>query len=118
MTTVFKALSDDTRRQILKLLANGDMTAKEISENFTISKPAISKHLDILKEARLVTSERTGMSVTYSLNASVLQTTLGAFLEFFDTNKTAGKEGNENETIQKSEYDILNYIHHRDGSVL
>ena len=46
MTTVFKALSDDTRRQILKLLANGDMTAKEISENFTISKPAISKHLD------------------------------------------------------------------------
>lgn len=99
MTTVFKALSDDTRRQILKLLANGDMTAKEISENFTISKPAISKHLDILKEARLVTSERTGMSVTYSLNASVLQTTLGAFLEFFDTNKTVGKEGNENETI-------------------
>ena len=83
MTTVFKALSDDTRRQILKLLANGDMTAKEISENFTISKPAISKHLDILKEARLVTSERTGMSVTYSLNASVLQTTLGAFLEFY-----------------------------------
>ena len=60
MTTVVKALSDDTRRQILKLLANGDMTAKEISENFTISKPAISKHLDILKEARLVTSERTG----------------------------------------------------------
>ena len=80
MTTVFKALSDDTRRQILKLLANGDMTAKEISENFTISKPAISKHLDILKEARL-------------------QTTLGAFLEFFDTNKTVGKEGDENETI-------------------
>ena len=99
MTPVFKALSDDTRRQIPKLLANGDMTAKEISENFTISKPAISKHLDILKEARLVTGERTGMSVTYSLNASVLQTTLGTFLEFFDTNKSTGKEGNENETI-------------------
>jgi len=47
-----------------------------------------------LKEARLVTGERTGMSVTYSLNASVLQTTLGAFLEFFDTNKSTGKEGN------------------------
>ena len=83
MTTVFKALSDDTRRQILKLLANGDMTAKEISENFT----------------------------------SVLQTTLGAFLDFFDTNKSTGKEGNDNETIQKPEYDILDYIHHRDGSV-
>ena len=52
-----------------------------------------------MKEARLVTGERTGMSVTYSLNASVLQTTLGAFLEFFDTNKSTGKEGNENETI-------------------
>ena len=99
MTTVFKALSDDTRRQILKLLANGDMTAKEISENFTISKPAISKHLDILKEARLVTSERTGMSVTYSLNATVLQTTLGAFLDFFDTSKVNGKEGNDDEMI-------------------
>ena len=93
MTTVFKALSDDTRRQILKLLANGDMTAKEISENFTISKPAI------LKEARLVTSERTGMSVTYSLNATVLQTTLGAFLDFFDTSKVNGKEGNDDETV-------------------
>ncbi len=100
MTTVFKALSDDTRRQILKLLANGDLTAKEIAENFTISKPAISKHLDLLKEAKLVISERTGMSVTYSLNASVLQTTLGAFLDFFDVNnKTTGKEENGNEDI-------------------
>jgi hypothetical protein len=51
-----------------------------------------------LKEARLVTSERTGMSVTYSLNASVLQTTLGAFLDFFD-NKPTGKEDSENENI-------------------
>lgn len=62
MNTVFKALSDDTRRKILMLLANGDMTAKEISENFLISKPAISKHLDVLKEAKLVVSERSGMS--------------------------------------------------------
>ena len=49
MTTVFKALSDDTRRQIIKLLDNRDMTEKEISENFSISKPSISKHLDIFK---------------------------------------------------------------------
>lgn len=68
------------------------MTAKEIAENFTISKPAISKHLDVLKEAELVTSERTGMSVTYSLNASVLQTTLGAFLAFFDNHHATVKE--------------------------
>nr|WP_317283637.1 autorepressor SdpR family transcription factor [uncultured Sellimonas sp.] len=100
MTSVFKALSDDTRRQILKLLTNGDMTAKEIAENFEISKPAISKHLDVLKEAKLVTSERTGMSVTYSLNASVLQTTLGAFLEFFDTDHKEAKKG-ENEDENK-----------------
>ena len=62
MTTVFKALSDDTRRQILKLLADGDMTAKDISEHFTISRPAISKHLDILKEANLVTSAQVCLS--------------------------------------------------------
>lgn len=100
MSTVFKALSDDTRRKILKLLANGDMTAKEIAENFSISKPAISKHLDVLKEAKLVVSERTGMSVTYSLNASVLQTTLGTFLDFFNVDEaTVEKGGNEHEDI-------------------
>ena len=98
MTTVFKALSDDTRRQILKLLADGDMTAKDISEHFTKSRPAISKHFDILKEANLVTSERTGMSVTYSLNASVLQTTLGAFLGYFD-HAIPAKEGDGNEMV-------------------
>lgn len=98
MNTVFKALSDDTRRQILKLLANGDMTAKEISENFNISKPAISKHLDVLKSAKLVVSERTGMSVTYSLNASVLQTTLSVFLDFFNaTEENLLKGDNKNE---------------------
>lgn len=100
MTTVFKALSDDTRRQILKLLAKQDMTAKEIAENFSISKPAISKHLDVLKEAKLVVSERTGMSVTYSLNASVLQATLGAFLDYFHASEDVDRKGvNENEDI-------------------
>lgn len=97
MNKVFKALSDDTRRQILKLLAEKDMTAGEIADNFKISKPAISKHLDALKEAQLVIAERTGQSVTYSLNATILQSTLGAFLGFFSNSADSAKCKDEGE---------------------
>ncbi len=60
MSKAFKALSDKTRREILKLLNNRDMSAGEIAEHFDMSKPSISKHLDILREAELVSSEGEG----------------------------------------------------------
>lgn len=84
MSKAFKALSDDTRREILKLLASKDMTAGEISEHFNMSKPSISKHLDILREAELVSSEKSGQYVIYSINISVLQEVLGNFLNLFN----------------------------------
>jgi len=73
MNNLFKALNDSTRRQILDLLKEKDLTAGEISEVFEISKPSISHHLDILKQAKLVFTEREGQFIKYSLDTTVLE---------------------------------------------
>lgn len=83
MDKAFKALSDKTRRKILKLLNEKDMNAGEIAEHFDMSKPSISKHLDILREAELISSEKKGQYIIYSINTSVIQEVLGNFLEIF-----------------------------------
>lgn len=67
------ALSDPTRRQILKLLRRGDKTAGEISERFDVSPPAISRHLTVLKEAQLVSSRRDGKFIYYSLTLDLIE---------------------------------------------
>lgn len=72
MNKVFKALNDQTRREILNLLRQKDMPAGDIAEAFQITKPSISHHLDILSQAGLVTSEKQGQFVIYSLNTTVL----------------------------------------------
>lgn len=72
MNTVFKALNDATRRGILELLQKNDLTAGEIADNFHISFPSISHHLDILKQAQLVTTKKEGQFVYYSLNTTVM----------------------------------------------
>lgn len=73
MNEVFKALADPTRRKILDLLKDGDLTAGEIAENFAISKPSISNHLKILKMAELVLDEKRGQYIFYSLNSTIFQ---------------------------------------------
>lgn len=83
MNKTFKALGDKTRREILKLLNDRDMSAGEIAEHFDMSKPSISKHLDILREAELISSEKKGQFVIYSINVSVIQEVLGTFLDIF-----------------------------------
>ena len=93
MSRVFKALSDQTRREILALLNKGDMNAGDIAAHFTISKPAITKHLDILREAELISSEKQGQYVIYSINVTVLQDALRSFLTVFQT--PHDEEGNE-----------------------
>ena len=72
MIKVFKALDDPTRRQILEMLKKKDLSAGEIAEEFDISKPSMSYHLDLLKQADLVIAEKKGQYVYYSLNTSVL----------------------------------------------
>ncbi|MFC4601630.1 autorepressor SdpR family transcription factor [Cohnella hongkongensis] len=89
MNDAFKALSDPTRRKILQLLKERDLSAGDIAEQFNISKPSISHHLNILKQARLVCDERHGQSIIYSINMSVMQEALSWFL---------GMIGNKGET--------------------
>ncbi|KAB7730027.1 autorepressor SdpR family transcription factor [Rudanella paleaurantiibacter] len=80
MNTLFKALNDPTRRQMLDLLRGGDLTAGEIADRFAMTKPSISHHLDLLRQAGLVESTRQGQFIYYSLNTSVLDELLGWLL--------------------------------------
>lgn len=73
MNEVFKALNDRTRREILMLLREKDLTAGEIADQFDISKPSISHHLDLLKRADLVSSEKKGQFIYYSINTSIIE---------------------------------------------
>jgi Predicted transcriptional regulators len=82
MNTIFKALNDPTRRQILQLLQERDMTAGEIVERFEMTAPSISHHLDLLKQANLVIAEKDGQYVYYSLNTTVVDEILKWFLQF------------------------------------
>jgi len=82
MSQVFKALADPTRRKVLQLLKERPMTAGEIADHVEIAKPTLSAHFAILREAGLVGSEKKGKTVTYWLNASVLEE---ALLGFADT---------------------------------
>lgn len=72
MNILFKALNDPTRREILELLKKKDLTAGEIADHFTITKPSISHHLDLLRQAGLVTAEKEGQYVFYSINTTVM----------------------------------------------
>ncbi len=82
MNLLFKALNDPTRRQILDLLRAGDLNAGEIAEQFAMSKPSISHHLDLLRQAGLVESTKQGQFINYSLNTTVLDELLGWLLSF------------------------------------
>ncbi len=82
MNVVFKALNDPTRREILELLQQRDMTAGEIVDHFTISGPSISHHLDLLKQAGLVSAEKEGQYIYYSLNTTVVDEIMKWFLQF------------------------------------
>ncbi len=82
MNSVFKALNDPTRRAILELLRDKDLTVGEIVEKFDISGPSISHHLDLLKKAGLVTSQKDGQFVSYSLNTTVMDDMLQWIMTF------------------------------------
>jgi len=78
---VFDALSSDVRRRILAYLSATSMTAGEIAQRFDISKPSLSKHLSVLENAGLVSSERRGQFIHYSLVEDNLVNTLSGFLQ-------------------------------------
>jgi DNA-binding transcriptional ArsR family regulator len=82
MNAIFKALNDVTRREILELLKEKDLTAGDIADSFDISKPSISHHLDILKRADLIASEKKGQYVIYSINTTIMEDVLQWILTF------------------------------------
>lgn len=84
MSQVFKALSDPTRRRVLQLLRKGPMSAGELSDKFDVSKPTMSAHFAVLKEADLVHAEKAGKSVIYHLRLSVLEEALLGFVHSFE----------------------------------
>jgi DNA-binding transcriptional ArsR family regulator len=80
LNILFKALRDPNRRRILEMLKERDLTVGEISEAFAMSTPSISYHLDLLKQAQLVSARKNGQFVTYSLETTVLDESLGWLL--------------------------------------
>lgn len=98
MSSVFKALSDPTRRKVLHLLRQGPMSAGELSYRFDVSRPTMSAHFAVLKEADLVHAEKVGKSVIYHLKLSVLEEALLGFVHSFGLG--AETPGPEEETAK------------------
>lgn len=88
---VFKALADPTRRRILEYLREGDLNAGEIAERFDMTKPSISHHLSLLKQARLVQDVRHGQNIVYSLDTTVFQEALRFLLGMTERKKKNGR---------------------------
>ena len=86
MSTVFKALADPTRRQVLQLLRQGPKTAGELADHFPVSKPTMSAHFAVLREAGLVDSVKQGKAVVYRLRMSVLEEALMEFAHVLGLN--------------------------------
>ena len=82
MNIFFKALNDPTRREILELLNNRDLTAGEIADRFKMTKPSISHHLDLLKQAGLVICVREGQFQKYSINTTVFDEIVKWMIQF------------------------------------
>lgn len=100
---VFKALAEPTRREILRLLRREDMTAGKIAEHFTIAKPSLSHHLNLLKQAGLVADERRGQNKVYSLNTTVFQDVMTWAMDFMGEkgDEEQKTKGNQNQAIAK-----------------
>lgn len=92
MGDAFKALADPTRRRILELLSQGDLTAGEIAAQFDMTKPSVSHHLSLLKSAGLISDQRCGQNIVYSVNLTVFQELMKWF---YDLGLVKGATNNE-----------------------
>ena len=91
MNAVFKALSDPTRREILRLLSQGEKTAGDLADRFDMSKHSMSHHFAVLKEADLISSRRNGQQIWYSLNTTVAQDAISWVMDLVE--RSAKKRG-------------------------
>lgn len=90
---VFKALADPTRRRILKRLQKGSATAGELAAEADMTRPSLSHHFNVLKDAQLVRNERRGQHIVYSLNATVFEEAANALFDLFGQIGELGKRG-------------------------
>ena len=88
---VFKALADPTRREVLRLLAHGERTAGELAEQFDMTRPSMSHHFAVLKEAELIRSRREGQQIYYSLDTTVMEDVLTRMWDLFGVGRRPGK---------------------------
>jgi len=92
MNKIFKALSDPTRRKVLQLLRKGPKTAGGLAGEFDVSKPTMSAHFTVLKDADLVETVRDGKTITYHLKLSVLEDALLGFAQMVGVSTTQDTE--------------------------
>ncbi len=83
MNKIYRALSDPTRRRVLALLRERDMTAGELAGHFELAAPTMSGHFAVLKDAGLIQADRAGTTITYRLNVSVLEEAMMALMDAF-----------------------------------
>jgi DNA-binding transcriptional ArsR family regulator len=86
----FKALADPTRREVLRLLQGGEMTAGELAAHFDMTKPSLSHHFAVLRQADLIAARREGQQIYYFLNTTVVEDLLASIWGLFDS-KEGGK---------------------------
>jgi DNA-binding transcriptional ArsR family regulator len=94
MNDAFKALADPTRREILHLLRQREMSAGALAERFDMTRPSMSHHFAMLKQANLVRSRREGQQIIYTLNTTVVEDLLTIVWDLFNDRRPGGKEQN------------------------
>lgn len=94
----FQALSNPYRREIIRLLKWKNMNAGEIAEHFQIAQPSVSRHLDVLKKAEIITVERRGTQMIYALNLSAVQEMFVYLTELFEAEAEKDGVGYASET--------------------
>lgn len=95
MDDTLRALGDPTRREILRALRAGDLTAGEIASRFPITGASVSHHLSVLKEAGLVQAQREGRTIVYSLDSTVFQEFLSQMMTLLDVREPGNGDGGE-----------------------
>jgi ArsR family transcriptional regulator len=95
MNAVFRALADPTRREILRLLREREMTAGELADRFPLAKSTLSGHFNVLKAADLVRTERRKQVIVYALNASVVEEALAAMMSLLNVGDAPADSGSQ-----------------------
>lgn len=93
---IFRALSDPTRREIVRMLRSEDLSAGEIAERVTVAKSTLSSHFNVLKQAGLIVSERQGTMIRYSINLSAVEEALAVVMELLNVGESKREAHVEN----------------------